>query len=103
MSRTLTPGKRRVTALKKQMFLTMELPTIKVIGGKSGHGDCVTGEKYVGGGGELTKEDIGDETGGTRASCGAGVKHGIERRRRDPACGWSGTGGGRDGRELEDP
>ena len=92
MSRTLAPGKHRVRALKKRMFLTMESPTIKVVGGKSGRGDCVTREGWVGG--ELAGEDNRGEREGTRASRGAGVKHGIERRRRDPACGWPGTGGG---------
>ncbi|CAJ1081798.1 Hypothetical predicted protein [Xyrichtys novacula] len=48
----------------------MESPTIKVVGGKSGRGDCLTGEKYVGGGGELAEEDNGDEMGGTRATGG---------------------------------
>ncbi|CAJ1057869.1 Hypothetical predicted protein [Xyrichtys novacula] len=81
----------------------MESPTIKVVGGKSGRGDCVTGEKYVGGGGELAEKDIGDETGGTGARRGASVKLSIERHQRDPVCGWLGMGGGRDGGELEDP
>lgn len=78
MLRTLAPGKQRVTALKKPMFLTMESPMIKVIGGKSGRGG---------------------ESGGAQYSCGAGVVDGKERLWRGPGMGWSGigAGGGGDG------
>lgn len=100
MSRTFAPGKHRVTALKKRMFFTMESPTIKVVGGKRGRGDCVTGEGQDDGGElSLSGEDSVDRAGGTRgtrARCGAGVKHGIDSR-RNPVRGRSGAAGGQDG------
>lgn len=97
MSRTFAPGKHRVTALKKRMFFTMESPTIKVVGGKRGRGDCVTGEGQDDGGElSLSREDSVDRAEGARARCGAGVKHGIDSR-RDPVRERSGAAGGQDG------
>lgn len=91
MSRTFAPGKHRVTALKKRMFLIMESPTIKVVGGKSGRGvrPARGGEVDRG---DFSRGDRGGEVEVTRANRGAGVKHGIDRR--DPVRRRCGTASG---------
>lgn len=40
MTGTAAPGKQCMATLKKLMFLIMESPTIRVVGGKRGRGIC---------------------------------------------------------------
>lgn len=43
MSGTVAPGKQRLTALKKLMFLVMESLIIRIVRGNRGRGDVVCG------------------------------------------------------------
>ena len=88
MHGTVAPGKQRVIALKKQMFLVMESPIIRVVGGKSGRGE--TGEESPrsaeeGNEGDSGSGDVtlagGDGRAVAGAHRGAGVNCGMERRR----------------------
>ena len=72
MDVTLAPGKQRVVALKKRIFLVMLSPTIKVVGETRGCGECkgswVSTRLGVG----STLRDRADEWGGEPAASGPG-------------------------------
>lgn len=101
---TVAPRKQCVTALKKRMFLVMESPTIRVVGGKRGRGDADSGltglgdgrvdfEEYLTGDGEVKSDGRAERR--TGAQCGAGVNCSKERQRdpREEECSGF-TGGG---------
>ena len=72
MSVTLAPGKQKVAADFLLMFLTIESPIIRVVGGG------------VNGGQNFIRDDGGDGEGWTERGAGAllsaGVNCGVERR-----------------------
>lgn len=44
MTGTVAPGRQRVIALKKRMFLVIDSPMINVVGGKRGERDVTCGQ-----------------------------------------------------------
>ncbi|CAL8348997.1 unnamed protein product [Boreogadus saida] len=72
MDVTLAPGKQRVVALKKRIFLVMLSPTIKVVGETRGCGECKGSRVSTQLGVGSTLRDRADEWGGEPAASGPG-------------------------------
>ena len=72
MDVTLAPGKQRVVALKKRIFLVMLSPTIKVVGETRGCGECRGSRVSTRLGVGSTLRDRADEWGGGSAASGPG-------------------------------
>ena len=72
MDVTLAPGKQRVVALKKRIFLVMLSPTIKVVGETRGCGECRGSRVSTRLGVGSTLRDRADEWGGEPAASGPG-------------------------------